>query len=97
MALYTIPADYRYSYMHGWWCAAGKSVANTIVFRLFERPEGGAWNLKERVEMNDSMPPYQHMYPKRRYIAPKTDVRVEGTAGANNMRGDAGFDIELVR
>ena len=96
MAIYTIPSGYSASYMAKWYVHALKPTAatQTVECKLFARPNGGAWQLKEYIRLLNNGAPYEYQYPFWLAYAAGTDLRIEGSeVSANDMEVSGGFDI----
>lgn len=91
MAVYTIPAGYT-GYLLKFQGSADKSTA--VQFKLFARPESGAFNLKGQWGTQGGNP-VTYDYPVPLSFAEKTDLKVEVTTG-NNCGCGGIFDILLV-
>ena len=101
MAIYTIPAS-KVGLMNAWYGSVNKSsavAAGTAAadLRVFARPNGEVFQLKEHVGMNeDGQSLFQYQFvPPVKYDA-LTDLYVSACVDAANTDVSAGFDITLM-
>jgi hypothetical protein len=100
MAVYTIPAGktgYLTSVYGG---TAGASKSSNYIFRLYARPSGTVFQLKDRFVANEAGSPFtQHLFKNGLKFAAGTDLELTGQAAAAGVTAAAiigGFEITLV-
>ena len=99
MALFTVPAGKK-GYILGFYgSSAGASKTTKYILRLKGREQGGVWQLKHKVGVDDAVPYdkdyaiYNGPFPEKSDIEITAEITATGVTGANFI---AGFDIILV-
>jgi hypothetical protein len=97
LALYTVPGG-KTAYLSEWFgSATAGSNGNRLVFELFARPLNQVFQLKHSIAIRVGGSSYfRHKFDWPLKFAAKTDLKIEGTASANNMDAHAGFSILLI-
>ena len=94
MALYTIPTD-QTGYMIGWYASLSKKISATSTVRMYWRPQGQVFQLKESGAVSEnSVWDYKYNIPLE--LEGLTDVKIRADASTNDVGVSAGFDIILV-
>lgn len=98
MAVYTVPADYKQAWLMQYSAslAANAATARSAQIQLQMRPFGGAWNVKETLELHSYGGLAVQPYPLPIAIGAKTDIRWRVTdVSAASTLINATFDLYL--
>ena len=97
MALYTIPAGKTGYLIKGTASITGTNRAYSIGGKVFMRPFGGVFQLKNTFGVSsDGSSYFDHEYPIPLPIAEKTDIRVQAISSASGGILNNTFDILLI-
>lgn len=94
MGIYTIPAGHT-GYFGSIFLSASLSANSNVTFRVLARPDGGVFNVKNKLVLSGQALPREALvydvFPE------KTDIEIRALSSANNADASAGFTIILVK
>jgi hypothetical protein len=96
MAIMPVPANTK-AYMKKWFCTlAGKTTA-TVDVKLWYRPFGGVFQLKEDIALvGAGSSSFQYDYHCPLEFEGKGDFRITADSGSINAIVSAGFDLNIL-